>query len=70
MQEKVLRMEKDAEHVNKKLDDVMKLEVEVKTKERIILDASEKILLSQSMTQEKVDSLITMAMDKKKKESQ
>lgn len=63
-------MEKDADAVHKKLDDVLKLEVEVKTKERIILDASEKILLSQSMTQEKVDSLITMAMDKKKKESQ
>jgi len=49
-----------------KLDEVMKLEVEVKAKERVIMEASERILTSQTSTQEKVDALIKLTHEKKR----
>lgn len=60
-------MEAESARVATKLDEVMKLEVQVKAKERIILEASERILLSQTTTQEKVDSLIKLTQERKEK---
>ncbi len=50
-----------------KLDEVMKLEVEVKAKERVIMEASERILHSQTTTQEKVDALIKLTHEKRER---
>ena len=50
-------MEKVSDEVNKKMEEVLKLEIEVKAKERCILDASEKIMIAQIQTHEKVETL-------------
>ena len=67
IQEKVLQVEAESVRVSAKLDEVMKLEVEVKVKERAIMEASERILSSQTTTQEKIDELIKLTHKKREK---
>mmetsp|Transcript_22960 Transcript_22960/g.39700 ORF Transcript_22960/g.39700 Transcript_22960/m.39700 type:complete len:139 (-) Transcript_22960:160-576(-) len=67
LQEKVLQVEAESVRVSAKLDEVMKLEVDVKVKERAIMEASERILSSQTTTQEKIDELIKLTHQKRER---
>lgn len=53
----ITKMEKVATDLNTKMDEVIKLEKEVKAKERLVLDSSEKILNKIEQTNARVDSL-------------
>lgn len=53
-------MERESERVTKKLDEVLKVEDEVKTKERIILNSSDKIMISQLSMDDKIGTLLAL----------
>ena len=45
-----------------KMEEVVRLELEVQAKESRIIDATDKIMASQMKTQERIDSLITRSL--------
>ena len=57
LEKSITKMEKVAIDLNSKMDEVIALEKDVKAKERLVLDSSEKILSKIEQTNARVDSL-------------
>ena len=63
-QKEILIVDMLTKRITKKLENVKKLELEVKMKEKKILEESDRMLASQTAVQTKLDTLIAVVQDR------